>query len=114
MNVKELMIDDWVLYDNEPHKIQGVSYGEVTIECWPKDEGDIEPIPITTEILEKNGFVNEEVDPDELLSYFRWDNGDIHVSIYNNFNYISDLHIHHVHELQHALRLCGIEKEIIL
>lgn len=96
-------------------------------------------IPLTPEILEKNGFKKAESD---FLSqtwawaeksekiYGRW----VQITFYNKpingVSYLTKIetcsqkgdgvdHIHScdiesIHELQHALRLCGIEKEIEL
>lgn len=73
---------------------------------------DIEPIPLTAEILEKNFRADKQ-----------WDNGwfvNDHIHIYQttsgvyNIQYMEIVDIQYVHELQHALRLCGIEKEIQL
>lgn len=81
----------------------------------------LEPIPLTAEILEKNGFVKSEMyevwkiihdDYEMIITPWRFavifleDGADkVEFSIPRpNF----------VHELQHALRLCGIEKEIEL
>ena len=91
-------------------------------------EDAIEPIPITPEILEKNRFVNKKGrfmqkgnfdDPPLIMWHLVDDKILKHPK--------SQLEIHHgyksihvsfvcdyVHELQHALRLCGIEKQIIL
>lgn len=84
----------------------------------PFDE--IRPIKITPEILENNGFVTENGE-------FVFDFYDGRVIIYNRFDYnlrivenyktildIKEYREIRVHELQHALRLCGIDKEIIL
>lgn len=73
----------------------------------------LDPIPLTPEILEKNGWVLDEIDG----SYRNYDNHfwiggrnapfGIEISnIYTELNYVQ--------ELQHALRLCGIDKEIVL
>ena len=83
---------------------------------------DFEPIPLTPEILEKNGFVwNTYHNSLQLVC------GSTHIGwgFYPNClsvsdwaddanNQISSLNCKFVHELQHALRLCGIEKEIEL
>lgn len=90
------------------------------------------PIPITPEILEKNGFTYCKSDGGVYLhttiSYGNWDvdvvlfdvtdeyrNNQLHISSPDD-SYIA-IHLmecNHVHELQHALRLCGIKKEISL
>ena len=80
------------------------------------DCDDIEPIPLTTEILEKNGFecrgawclpgedlgLRQDGDSWGLLSY------------YAEYDALAFCHIKYVHELQNALSLCGIEKEITI
>lgn len=79
------------------------------------------PIPITKEILEKNGFEKDARNE----SYYKWNwyilqdnvSYDMETGIVRLFK-VSDLTFCHpigyVHELQHALRLCEIEKEIII
>lgn len=84
----------------------------------------IQPIPLTDEILEKNGFSGEgynmgivgfsvEPIPDEKDGYevFIWK--DMCLQIKHGFTHFKK-YIKYVHQLQHALRLCGIEKEIML
>lgn len=63
----------------------------------------LEPIPLTSEILEQNGF---EVKVGPGGKYQLTIEG---VSCRVDFNIIQ-----YIHDLQHALRLCGIEKEIKL
>ena len=126
----ELMIGDWVyaVDDNTdfiiPIKVNGINSirsinavipdyngrrvdGDIAIEC-------CEPIPLTSEILEKNGF--EEFDGWRIL-----DMDDIEIRWIGTILEISGSHgnmelpnVKYVHELQHALRLCGTEKEIEL
>ena len=76
----------------------------------------LEPIPLTAEILEKNGFecrgawclpgedlgLRQDGDSWGLLSY------------YAEYDALAFCHIKYVHELQHALHLCRIEKEITI
>ena len=78
----------------------------------------ISPIPLTPEILEKNGF--KEYD-----GLYRLDiaegvfvNADFKskepfVSIHNTCYRATPI-CRYLHQLQHALRLCGINREIIL
>ena len=94
-----------------------------------------EPIPLTPEILEKNGFgkVLDEDGTECYRYYNRAADGYIKISLYNggdgdwgieivNYEKFDDNEIVYnnsfifltVHKLQHALRLCGIEKEIVL
>ncbi len=131
MEAKELMIGDWVWYDNQPHQIRELGiFGEnrdgedYPAVCVGKPNGiglilerdEIEPIPLTSEILEKNGFTKE---PDADGSHYRFILIDGHTKfsiLYARsvFQWLGPLDFKYVHELQHALRLCGIEKEIVL
>ncbi len=89
----------------------------------------LEPIPVTPEILEKNGFkrnsrynyiykdnyceVCASVVPGIKIDDIDLGEPTINVSIKGALFDINMI-ISAIHELQHALRLCGIEKEIIL
>lgn len=60
MDAKELMIGDWVY--NSYHK-KNIKWDYSEMFCpngLPVIERDIEPIPLTPEILELNGFKNIE------------------------------------------------------
>lgn len=116
MEIKDLMIGDLVLVNGTPHKIQGIDSldGEIIADGEFHSEDNVSGIPLTTEILEKNGFVN--------MGFF----GKLEIGKFvvicdtKNLTILRDGHcdleipIHFVHELQHALRLCGIEKEFAL
>lgn len=77
------------------------------------DIDDVEPIPLTPEILEKNGF-NIEIAPYTpdwkrcILNpnFFLEDR----LKGFYHFNGNNLAKIQYVHELQHALKLCGIKK----
>ena len=94
------------------HKV-GYKYGY----CWC-DLDEIFPIPLTPEILEKNGFVKLG------KQYNTWCMRDFNFSldfIDGIFGYYEQgrpcnptFVTKYIHELQHALRLCGIEKKIEL
>lgn len=87
------------------------------------DIKDIEPIPLTVEILEKNGL---EKDNHGLLygEYFDEDSKkDLEITVDNktgeiwwsyNWDEYRIIRLKYVHELQHALKLCKIQKEIVL
>ena len=82
---------------------------------------ELYPIPITAEILEKNGFVKNG-------EYNEWSTGNwddipfIGISLSRPSIRIKDLgtdifldnKVVYVHQLQHALRLTGVDKEINL
>lgn len=83
---------------------------------------DIEPIPLTAEILEKNGFERTNdyhfFDGDE---YYEMELRELSDSIwfveYTNLEFSMSsqrMMVCNVHELQHALKLCRIDKEIEL
>lgn len=128
MKANELMIGDWVLYDNQPHQIRQLGiFGEnrdgedYPAVCVGKPNGiglilernEIKPIPLTPEILEKNGFYYDEDRKAYLMGViFR-----VKPERYGLFSFEicgCPYPLNTVHELQHALRLCGIEKEIVL
>lgn len=120
MKANELMIGDWV-----KHSITG-QIGKVYRICGNEYiafiDGDtqselVEPIPLTPEILEKNGLANDpygchfKEDGDMALEISVEEEG-IYWTI--NYNEYSILKLKYVHQLQHALKLCGIDKEIVV
>ena len=130
MKANELMIGDWVGVGNRLVQItklkkvsneqQFFSVGYYHTED-KAEEGcfidEIQPIPLTAEILEKNGF--SRFSTSYLLEgeHFVLGNPSNPKQYMDNYwlrvcN--RDIHIEYVHELQHALRLCGIDKEIVL
>ena len=144
MKANELMIGDWVWYNNQPHQIRQVGiFGEnrdgddYPAVCVGKPNGvglilernEIEPIPLTLEILEKNGFVaNKHIYPypyyeyinkeDKLKVGFAFPQGnrtsykDPWVYIDSERVFVEHLPCMFVHQLQHALRICGITLNI--
>jgi hypothetical protein len=118
IKINDLSVGDWVMYEGNHRKvalIDGVN-GLVKFSLSPNfvGTGAIEPIPITPEILEKNGFV-ENGD--------RWYNADAYMELEQykdgwdrtiNCGEYSVYFIKHVHQLQNAMRLAGIDKEIEL
>ena len=121
MKANELMIGDWVIGGSEePFKIGII---DPDFLHW----NEVQPIPLTPEILEKNGFEKalqlsdiEPFDTDEegnkYYSYNKtlwgwWQPDNIFCIPDNGLGW---LNIKYVHELKHALRLCGIEKTIEL
>jgi len=123
MKETDLMIGDWVMYN--PNVFIDDEY-ESTKEWFPTQissgedidlaiEGCYDSIPLTPEILEKNGFTKEL----ENGSHYRFTLIDEHIKfsiLYARsvFQWLGPLDFKYVHELQHALRLCGIKKEIVL
>lgn len=103
-----------------------------------KDINKIEPIQITEEILKKNGFKNDVIAQKAIIAEgasnfsvilvsednrITLNNIDEHINSFNKWHVHIDTEdmrtmctseITYVHELQHLLKLCKIEKEIVL
>lgn len=122
MKANELMIGDWVIsrkWEENPICItqlgklifgnfsSGNNVGPFLIE-------ELEPIPITPEILEKNGFKTMEFYSELLYNDWQIMCDCSTVAARNKRGWSIDVPCCYVHELQHALRLCGVDKEIIL
>ena len=138
MKAKEIQIGDYVNYRGQIIKVTSLyDKGGSNEVGWSDKESvwvnadNVEPIPLTSEILEKNEFVaNKHVYPypyyeyinkeDEVKVGFAFPQGNrtsykdpwVYVDSENVF--IEHLPCIFVNQLQHALRLCGIEKEIEL
>lgn len=126
MRPEELMIGDWVcLVDPDTKKrtntkVKGSDLCGGGIFClqW------FEPIPLTPEILEKNGFI--EITGRVKRLTWAWKKQGTHIEvneatpnwyqivIHKEASDLGDERIfgRYVHELQHALKLIGITKEI--
>lgn len=125
------MIGDWVqvpcLIDNTENynawcQIKQLRDGDLDVIGFKELSYDeLEPIPLTPEILEKIGF---EIQPnigyiidDWDVTQIIYDSWNHNLRIIKNYKACLDIETFDdmaVHQLQHALRLCGIEKEIIL
>lgn len=130
MKIEELSIGDWVRYDfpkigksniqvnSIDEEDNHIGAGGVGASAW-SDVSEFEPIPLTPEILEKNGvhFVGnlDDDDDDRLFACPSFSviwlkgRGEWAFSVPQSWLYIRS-----VHQLQHALRLAGIGKEIEL
>ena len=115
MNLNELMIGDWVSYHGIINKVAPADF------CQKKWLEGIKPIPLTPEILEKNGFVLEEEAEGmygvDIAPYYTRD--DVPFEVFCDGEpfaiwFKDPINIKYVHQLQHALRLCGIDKTIEL
>ena len=131
MKATELMIGDWVYLED-----MGICAPVMTLK--EGYEYKSRPIPLTPEILEKNGFKFDGSGQRSMMfiSTPHFDNGiryNIYVGLKNktievfaahpvekspNWRKSNKVYLEvcgcFVHELQHALRLCGIEKDIIV
>ena len=123
MERQDLMIGDWVRNEfGDAEQVQEIGSGLVMLaynDLYQYD--DIQPIPLTGEILEKN-FEKKGTRYGIFDDYF-----DFEVREYNDGMFIVNYHccemslpdtqiasICHVHQLQHAMNICGVEKEITL
>ena len=128
MGPTDLMIGDWVLRFGEvPSTVEAIGNVEVYLsDDWRLTYEHIKPIPLTNEILEKNGFGYIEKDEySGIVHYYPGEkqfcaNMDFHIGTNQKgvywLNYLGNTirGIRYVHELQHAFHLCGIEKDIII
>lgn len=129
-----LMVGDWLRVSDVPTNLESKigkcgkvakleqyhNYSGIAIKfdneldtyfCEKKEE--LEPIPLTIEILEKNGI--EATD----TGCYIGDNLEISVEDNEvwwsiNCNEYHIIQLKYVHELQHAIRLCGLDKKIVL
>lgn len=123
MAVKNLMIGDWVLDGNVYAQVTSITCDGI-IETTHNETSNIElvePIPLTPEILEKIGFetqrnigyIIDDWDGTQII-YDSWNHTLRIIKDYKTCLDIETFNEMTVHELQHALKLCGIEKEIVL
>lgn len=139
LTATDLMVGDWVMYnpnvfiedEYEPPKKpypERIETGE-EIDC--AIEECYFPIPLTVDILLKNGWIEES---EGVFTYFKSaadgfikirledrDDGEWRLLVvnYDKFNdsdifFSIDKSFLKVHQLQHAMKLCGIKKEIEL
>lgn len=125
----DLMVGDWVYAKTEKGK-------KIAKVCWRSDKfaaaeatdgseytgkqfdgvfSCIEPIPLTPEILEKNGIIKTYED-DEYAVYKGegFNVTEYYTELWEFSARRNRIIFKNVHQLQHALRLAGIEKEIEL
>ena len=129
--IKDLMIGDWVVINNIPRQVtfidDCINYKIIAIGKHP-DGGrisyvgelseEVKPITLTPEILEKNGFkkYNELYRLDIAEGVFvnvDFKSKEPFVSVHNTCYRATPI-CGYLHQLQHALKLCGIEKTIEL
>lgn len=130
INIKELSIGNWIQNTNgNIGKVIGITeqglvvmrYHENSI-CY-SEPSMLNPISITPEILEKNGFVNvlyvDGVWGDDNSYFIHTSSGfdagtwETHIEPTEGIGDFGGK-LKYVHQLQNALTLCGIDKEIKL
>ena len=132
IDIRDLRVRNWVYssFSKSPCKVTEIRLNEsgyavckVTGVDGYKDVESLSPIPITEEILEKNGFkykefpafaVNEIAEKTKVSFTYHSGSKTIFVGINKpNFNLTSSL-VLYVHEMQNLLRDARIEKEITI
>lgn len=144
MKANELMIGDWVFDGDEVARVTSLTCdGIIETTHRISNIEIVTPIPLTAEILEKNRFIKDAYKDDRLTDTyhlcvptgFERNSFTIQVRLYKQpicgvntlvkcwgwlppYNGgMNDIHLcsaNYVHELQHALKLCGIDKIIEL
>jgi len=134
MEAKDLMIGDWFNFIiankmYQPMKVESIEFGDATSdEGVTTDARELQPIPITAEILGKN-FKKIKLPDEPYGAYFFGGDDKIKIYIREHTDGLWKvdvdeieiggirswrMYVRYVHELQHALILCNIEKEIKL
>ena len=130
------MIGDWVLVDGTPRKVEAITKKKIGYHRKENEPRlyyarlrDVEPIEINEYVFRISGFCVEN-QGEVFLADFKCDEFEIFVipnglgtgeyeyilKVHANAmcNYVDMYNLMFVHELQHALKLRGIEKEIEL
>ena len=128
MKATELMIGDWVgrVFDDKRidyRQVDWIRTGEIGMryqKVWAI--GCIEPIPLTAEILEKDGW-ERDIDKEwkynnpRILSHYcyQWEKQNVKIEMYAGLkgftiSLIIGRRFYAVHELQHVLRLYGLDE----
>lgn len=118
MKASDLMIGDWVEMNLSPSvhksyfKAQIVVSNLVSLEA--NYDFDARPIPLTENILKANGFndKNELHANDNCFLVYDFANNHLVISYFvSGVNVVYfDMCVMFVHELQHALRMCGLNE----
>lgn len=135
MKAIDLMLGDLVKYAGHYIKVANITKKKIGYHIKPNEHSmhyvricEIEPILLTSEILEKMGFPFDEEETNSGIQsvytnytkFYKFPLGKgfyiEHDTVTGNF-WISDhcwIQFKYIHEFQHVLRMCGIKKEIKL
>ena len=134
----QLMIGDWVLVDGTPRKVEAITKKKIGYQRKENEPRlyyarlrDVEPIELTEELLKKNEFQfkDKPIIPPLIRGIIPYI-----ALVYEGFSFFIECRnggytfingsemehgtvmckTHYVHELQHAIRLCGINFEVKL
>ena len=115
MTQYELMIGDWVLDGDNIAQVTSITCDGI-IETTFNETSNIEvihPIPLTPEILEKNGWRCEYYGGRQEWWLDKTKFPIVRYSTSDTLHH-NGIVLKYVHELQHVLRLCNIDKKIVL
>jgi hypothetical protein len=126
VKISDISVGDWVEWMGERCKVDLPLLNTVFphAKIYPAyTSATVQPIPITPEILEKNGAKKTEFVKDSGYEFYQCD--DFYASrvegskwwtiiVRNECREVVNCYVQHIHQLQRALRLAGIEKEIEL
>jgi hypothetical protein len=124
MEAKDLMIDDWAACEGKNGKVKELREHKLSLKTENSVMivyyNNVKPIPITPEILEKN-FTYDSFGffyffGDTYLDIKEYTDGLWQVKVDEIMSSLPAwrMFVINVHELQHALRLAGIDKEITI
>ena len=123
MKIQELSVGDWVecLSNGSPAQVESISKRDsITLEgedfVAVAGIDDLSEIYISPDILEKNGWRNDKADRNF------WATDDVYIYNHDGIwrlrpkspELLIVVDVKYIHELQRALRLLGVEKEIEL
>lgn len=141
MKANEIQIGDWLWYQGRvnafPFKVEQITKRKVGYHAFPGECHmnyirlcECKPIPLVPEILEKNGFkpyipenhletvyacqdVSKAV-ANELYALWPYQDGSFYLLLRVDGKDMVRMNVHYIHQLQHALSLCGISKKFEL
>ena len=135
LRVEELMVGDFILVERsegiyggpvwkQPGRVLEIYQDEIRVLFADENDNEYDEIltflpnevnglPITPEILKKNGFGEQRFERMSVWSILGF-SIELDFSTWKYYWANGDVEISSVHELQHCLKLCGIDKTIEL
>ena len=120
MEAKDLMIDNWVYRPDCYDKVKEIRENGIIGRDYLRgiiSFKELEPIPLTTEILKKYGFVEKSERRWVLSDEYTGDEVLVLLEVANGFAMTTEgmtIGLQNVNELQLLFKLCGITKDIEL
>lgn len=113
MNIRELQVKDWVYIRKElcAAKVEALLHSTCSTDIGFYKYEDLEPISLTAETFEANGFVLKENVFGLAWCHEQW----AFKCTKDKVVFVTDGHGHgrelrYIHEFQHYLRCCGLEE----